>query len=472
VTSRPPQLRRTKIVCTIGPVSSSSEQLAQLMDAGMNVARLNTSHGTIEDHVATTARIRDVARMEGKTIGVLADLAGPKPRTKAMGGVAIQLETGAEVRLATEECPACELVIDYPDLLGDIQAGERVLIDDGNLALTVVGLRDEHLICHVEQGGIVLPRKGVNFPDSRLSTRAITQRDEAAIEAGVAAGVDFFGLSFVSSAEDVRHARELIKMAGGDTPIIAKIERKLAVEHLDEIVAEADGVMVARGDLGVELPPEEVPVWQRRIIAAASRARKPVITATQMLESMIHSPRPTRAETSDVANAVWDESDAVMLSAETATGRFPVEAVRMMDRIVRRAEAESPAGLRAHSHLIALAVRHVVEADSNVRAVVCFTNSGYTAQLISKVHVDLPIYGLTPNALVARRLTLARSVVPIETPLVYSADEMLRMVDRVMMSTGLLHDGEEVVVVASLPLAHQGRTNFIKLHHVGESMRP
>jgi pyruvate kinase len=305
---------------------------------------------------------------------------------------------------------------------------------------------------------------------------ALTDRDRDAIKAGVQAGVDFFAISFVRDAEDVVHARELIASLGADTPIIAKIERRQAVANLDAILAEADGAMVARGDLGVELLPEEVPVQQRRIIAASARNMIPVITATQMLESMVDSPRPTRAESSDVAHAVWEYSDALMLSQETAIGHYPVECIAMMDRIIRRAEEEGSDGEPAlspdtddHSYVVAIAARSIVASDTNMRGVVCFTRSGYSAFLLSKVHPNAPIFAITANEPIARRLSLARSVIPIVGPVVESSEAMLAMVDRVLREGRHVADGEEVVIVGSMPVNASGTTNFLKLHRLGES---
>ena len=354
---------------------------------------------------------------------------------------------------------------------------ECVLIDDGNVELFVEAVRDDCLECRVVHGGSLKPGRGVTFPQSNLTMKALTARDREAIAAGVTAGVDLFALSFVAAASDIVETRDFIASFGADIPIVAKIERRRAIENLDAILAEADGAMVARGDLGVELPPEDVPVQQRRIIASAGRNMIPVITATQMLESMVMSPRPTRAESSDVANAVWDLSDALMLSEETAVGLFPVESVAMMDRIIRRAEEfASPDILPTtngdgddHSYVVALAARRIVESDPNTKAIVCFTRSGYTALLLSKVHPATPIIAISPSETVCRRLALARSVVPVLGPLVDTSEKMLHMVDEVLVKGQHMQEGEEVVVVASLPVRASGTTNFLKLHRIGES---
>lgn len=475
-------MRRTKIVCTLGPASLSAETVAAMLRAGMDVARLNTSHGTIDEHVGAVALVREVAGRAGKPVAILMDLGGPKLRTgPTAGSRALDLRAGSSVRLTNRPVEGTEtlLTVEYPRLMEDVATGDGVLLDDGRIELVVKGVSKEGLDCRVVFGGVLEAHKGVNFPGSNLTAPAVTERDREAIEAGVRAGVDLFALSFVRDASDIRLARSIINGSGADTPVIAKIERRQAMERLDEILAEADGAMVARGDLGVELPPEDVPVQQRRIIASASRNMIPVITATQMLESMVDSPRPTRAESSDVANAVWDLSDALMLSEETAVGRYPVEAVAMMDRIIRRAEEAGVTEVEAlvspetddHSYVVALAARRIVESDENMRGIVCFTRSGYTALLLSKVHPNAPIFAITPNESVCRRLSLARSVVPMPGPLVDSSEKMLRMVDAMLLAGSHVGEGEEVVVVASLPVQAAGTTNFLKLHRVGESAR-
>lgn len=475
-------MRRTKIVCTLGPASSRRETIAAMIRAGMDVVRLNTSHGTLEEHLASVIIVREVAAAEGKQVGVLMDLSGPKLRTgETEGGLPIRLENGAITRLTAHPVvgTSVEFTVEYPRLTEDIRAGDHVLLDDGKLELEVLHSAPDGLECRVVLGGLLGPHKGVSFPNTNLTMPALTERDQEYLRAGVRAAVDFLALSFVRDAEDILRARELLHSLDADIPIIAKIERRQAVDNLDAILAEADGAMVARGDLGVELPPEDVPIQQRRIIAAAGRNMIPVITATQMLDSMVDSPRPTRAESSDVANAVWDLSDALMLSQETAVGHYPVETVAMMDRIIRRAEGEqtfdrdattwAPPDADDHSYVVALAARRIVESDPNMRGVVCFTRSGYTAFLLSKVHPNAPIFAITPSDAVARRLSLARSVVPVLAPVVKTTDEMLEVVDRLLVDHHLVAAGEEVVVVASLPVEVAGTTNFLKLHRVGET---
>jgi len=471
--------RRTKIVCTLGPASLDPGVIAAMIRAGMDVARLNTSHGRLSEHVQAARLVRQVAAAEGKTVGVLMDLGGPKLRTGAtQDGAPLDLADGATIRLVPAGAAPRPgtLSVSYARLTEDIAPGETVLLADGAVELFVEAVSEEGLDCRVVHGGVLEANRGVTFPHSNLAMTALTPRDREAIAAGVEAHVDFFALSFVGTADDVLEARAAIAALRADIPIIAKIERRKAVENLDAILEEADGAMVARGDLGVELPPEDVPILQRRIIEAAARKMIPVITATQMLESMVSSVRPTRAESSDVANAVWDLSDALMLSEETAVGRFPVETVAMMDRIIRAAEAAAPSELAApapqtddHSFVVALAARRIVESDANMRAIVCFTRSGYTAFLLSKVHPNAAVIAITPNESVCRRLALARSVIPIFGTMVATSEEMLHLVDSALIGGGHVAPGEEVVVIASLPVQAAGTTNFLKLHRVGES---
>jgi len=475
-----PPLRHTKIVATLGPASNNPHTLTGMIDAGLDVVRLNTSHGLIEEHRSSVALVRECADAKGKSVAVLMDLGGPKLRTGPTdGGRPLSLVTGASIHLTNAPVHGSEslVTVDYPFLLDDVRRGDTVLLDDGRIELRVVGVSATSLECVVVVGGLLGQNKGVAFPASTLTLPALTDRDREAIVVGVECGVDLFALSFVNSPSDIELARSVILAAGSDTPIVAKIERRQAVEQLDAIIAEADGVMVARGDMGVDLSPEEVPIQQRRIIESAARNKVPVITATQMLESMVDNPRPTRAEASDVANAVWDFSDALMLSAETAVGRFPVETVAMMDRIIRRAEAEMPAvGNPApwsapadHSYVISVAARSIIAADPHLKAIVCFTNSGYSALLMSKAYPGVPIFALSPNLAVVRRLSVARSVIPVVAPSVGSVEALFASVDDVLLRHDFVQPGDEVLVTGSLPVEVAGTTNFLKLHTVGES---
>ncbi len=475
-------MRATKIVCTIGPSSANEDVLVDMIRAGMDVARLNTSHGSLEEHRRLFDLVRRASRRAGKDVGILMDLAGPKLRTgPTVGGRPLNLVQGQRVRITNELVHGTEelFTIAYPNLLTDLRPGARILLDDGAIELEVESVERDHLVAKVVYGGLLGPNKGVHFPSAELTAPALTEADREAMRLGAELGVEYFALSFVRRPDDLLEARALLDDLRADIPLIAKIERRQALPHLDEIVEASDGVMVARGDLGVEVGPEDVPVWQRRIIDAAGRHKVPVITATQMLESMIESPRPTRAEASDVANAVWDRSDALMLSGETAVGRYPVLAVAMMDRIIRKAEEvlhEVPVQLPPsreddHSFVIALAARQIVESDPNMRAIVCFTKSGYSALLLSKVYPRTPIFAISPSDAVCRRLRLARSVYPLYGEWVDTSEEMFELVDRAVAKDGWLREGEEVVVVASVPVRAMGTTNFLKLHQLGETKR-
>jgi pyruvate kinase len=477
IPSQPAVLRRAKIVCTLGPASESVQTIRAMIRAGMDVARLNTSHGTMAHHIEVCSRVRTAAGAENKPVAVLLDLGGPKLRTGDIGESGpVYLANGSTVIVTngTALTTGDHISIDYPSLYDDVAPGDPILLDDGSVELAVVERSAKGLVCRVVFGGTLAAKRGVSLPATKLAMPSLTERDQEAIRVGVQMNVDFFAQSFVCEAKDLTYARARINQCGGDVPIIAKIERRLAIANLDEVMAEADGAMVARGDLGVELPPEDVPVQQRNIIASAARQKIPVITATQMLESMVNSPRPTRAEASDVANAVWDMSDALMLSGETAIGRYPVEAVEMMDRIIRKAESapgESvppapEAGMDDHSYVIALAARRIVESDPNLKAVVCFTSSGYTAVLMSKVHPAVPIYALSPHEQVVRRLSLARGVIPLRTRLASTADAVFELVDETLLEHRAVDPGEEVLVVAGMPVAAAGTTNFVKLHQV------
>lgn len=471
--------RRTKIVCTLGPASFAPDTISAMISAGMDVVRLNTGHGVIADLTEVIANVRTVAARHDKPVAILVDLAGPKIRTRDLKDdepIALREDELVAVSDGFQLTGPGRIGVDYPQLAAHVLPGHRILLDDGSIELEVVSSAQDVLECRVLAGGQLGARKGVALPQSELTLKALTDRDREAIAVGVRAEVDFFAVSFVADAAHVQAARLAINSAGGDTPIIAKIERKQAVKNLDAIMDASDGAMVARGDLGVELPPEEVPVQQRRIIAAAAQHLIPVITATQMLESMIHARRPTRAESSDVANAVWDYSDALMLSGETAVGDHPVETVAMMDRIIRAAETVLPSTVGQptdrlggdRSLIVAIAARRMAEADPETAAVVCYTSSGYTAFLLSKIHPGVPIVALSPHESVCRRLSLARGVTPLLCPFTETTEEMLRAGDIALLAAGLLTKGDKVVVAGSLPMRATGTTNFLKLHTVGE----
>lgn len=466
-------MRLAKIVATLGPASSDPEIVRAMIRAGMDVARLNTSHGTLAGHAKMVKVVRDAAAAEDKPVAILLDLAGAKLRTgPCAGDGVVELRAGESIELMPGESESSSerIYVSYERLAEDVLPGQRVLLADGDAELIAEEPTGTGLRCRVIDGGEIGPRKGVAFPDSDLALPALTDDDEAAIEMGVREKVDYFGLSFVGQASDVRRVKDRVAFHGGDTMVIAKIERRQAVERLEEILIEADGAMVARGDLGVELPLEQVPIEQGRIIRASSRKLRPVITATQMLDSMIDSLRPTRAEASDVANAIWDLSDAVMLSGETAVGRYPVQTVAMMDRIVRAAESAPPQKdapapdleTDNHSFVIADATRRMVEYDDNIKAIVCFSTSGTTAFLLSKVHARVPIYALSPYVQTIRRLALARAVVPLDCQLPDNAEEMLTMATACWLVGGISRVGPRWWWCRAFPCRREGpRTSSI-----------
>lgn len=444
----------------------------------MRVARLNFSHGTHETHAQYLATVRQTSQDAGCAVSVIADLQGPRIRVGDLPDP-ITLEEGSEVWLTEQAGDPHAIPIVLPRLAQQLVPGARVLLDNGLIELRVLAQEPPRVRCRVTEGGVLQSQKGVNLPDLALDLPAVTTKDRADLEFALAHDVDYLALSFVRSAEDVRHLRALTRQLGReDVPIIAKLEKPQAVTHLDDILAQADGVMVARGDLGVELPLEQVPLVQKQIIARANRLAVPVITATEMLESMIEEYRPTRAETSDVANAVLDGTDAVMLSGETAIGKHPVQAVRMMARIVHQAETalegrapwqpgelESPFDYaNAVGHCACLAA-----TDLKASAIVAFTRSGLTARLISKYHPPLPIIALSPEVRTCRRLPLLWGVRPVLTESIADTDEMLRQVDGVLLRSGLTQRGDLVVITAGLPSVARQPTNMMKVHRVGES---
>jgi pyruvate kinase len=473
--------RRTKIVCTIGPASHAPETLRQLIDAGMDVARLNFSHGTHAEHAQVIADLRAIAADLGRPVAILQDLQGPKIRTGELRGhQPVTLADGATFTITSQDMTgdASGVCTTYADLPNDVQPGDRILLADGLIELRVVGVAPPEVTCQVVHGGELAEHQGINLPGVSVSAPALTEKDRDDLRFGVAQGVDYIALSFVRRPEDLTAARQAIFEASAPgtapIPLIAKLEKPEAIERLDEILAASDGVMVARGDLGVELPLEQVPGLQKRIIRAANRLRLPVITATQMLESMITNARPTRAEVSDVANAILDGTDAVMLSGETAAGRFPVETVRVMARIAAETEAS---GTTAHpvaeeavtaAQAISEAARTLADA-ARVRYIVVFTRSGSTAHLISKERPGVPIIAFTPDPAVARCLNLWWGVSPQPTNLMETTEALITWVDLQLQVQGLAQRGDTIVILGGMPVARQMKTNFIKLHRVGDA---
>jgi pyruvate kinase len=463
--------RRTKIVATLGPASSTPEVIEALFHAGADVFRLNFSHGSHEDHLARLNAIRALEKRAGRPIGVLADVQGPKLRVGTFGGGRVALQTGQTFRLDLSAVPGdrTRVALPHPEIIAAARIGATLLIDDGKVRLRVTRARPDHLETEVVVGGPVSDRKGVNVPDVTLPIPALTEKDRRDLAFALEHGIEYVGLSFVQKPEDVAEARKIID---GRAWIMSKLEKPSALEALDEIVALSDCVMVARGDLGVELPPEAVPLAQKRIVKACRRAGKPVVVATQMLESMISAPTPTRAEASDVATAVFDGADAVMLSAESAAGSFPREAVAMMDRIVSRVEADptwreiteatrNPPE-RSTADAITAAARQVA-ATIEAEAIATFTMSGATALRMGRERPDAPILGLTPRMETARRLAVVWGVHPVVTADVHSMTETVSKSLRIAAQEGFLRQGDEIVVIAGVPFGASGTTNALRV---------
>ena len=473
--------RRTKIVATIGPASQNDEMIRHLLRSGMNVARLNLSHGTHEDHTLVVNRLKSAANEMQIPLCILLDLQGPKIRIGKLQKDEIHLVKDQIVTLTTQSdvLNPGEILVDFAELPQSVHPGGRILLDDGNLELRVQKIEPSKVIAQVIVGGILKSNKGISLPDAHLQISALTEKDVYDLEFGLKLGIDAIALSFVRSKKDIQMLRDRIILIAPDlenTPIIAKLERQEAIEHLDEIVEAADGVMVARGDLGVEMLPQEVPIAQKRIIECANRHAKVVITATQMLESMIHNPRPTRAEASDVANAIFDGTDAVMLSGETAVGEYPIQAVEMMASIICQAEAHveewghwhGPAVVDSQgddTKFMSLAVRELAH-DRNVAAIAVFTMSGRTALCMSKTRPGVPILAFTPDIRTFHRLELYWGVTPYLVPNSNTLEEMLDDVDSVMKASGSILPGQQVVLTSGFPVATICPTNLALLHTI------
>ena len=480
-------MRRTKIVATIGPASRDRKTLARLVEAGADVLRLNFSHGEPAQHKEVIALAREVAQERGRALALLQDLSGPKIRT---GNVrdpdGIVLRDGSRIAITTDETVEGtpeRIATTYDPLPRDVKPGDRILLDDGNLELRTLATRDDTVECEVVHGGRLRSHKGMNLPGVKLSTPALTEKDRRDLAFGVENGVDYVALSFVRQPADVVEAKSLIAARGARIPLVAKIEKREAVDHLAAILEVTDGVMVARGDLGVELSTEEVPTLQKRIIQAANAAGKVVITATQMLESMIERPRPTRAEASDVANAILDGTDAIMLSAETAAGRFPVESVETMARIagyteeheamkdrlttlLRREAGAARGGNNASPVAQGLArVAATLAAELDCRLIVAFTESGATARLVSSFRPRATIVAITHRPEVYRQLALYWGVVPLPFPLVDTTDEMILGGQALLKERGLVRPGERVLMLAGQTHS-AGATNMLRVHTI------
>jgi len=470
--------RKTKIVCTIGPASSKPEVIARLIDAGMDVARLNFSHGTWEEHAEAIRTVKQLSGQKGRPVAILQDLQGPKVRLGAFRGGSATVHPGDQFTLTTREVEGTEKIasVGYDRLATEVKAGDQVFIDDGLIHLEVLRTDGVHVVCRVLQGGLLTNHKGLNIPGVAISVPAVTEKDLTDLEFGVEQGVDYVALSFVRTSKDISRVKELLKRRKVEIPIIAKLERPKAVRNLDGILEVADGVMIARGDLGVEMPLEEVPLLQKQIIRKANLHGVIVITATQMLDSMIEHPRPTRAEVSDVANAIFDGTDAVMLSGETASGAYPVEAVRVMAQVAMEAERGLPPGApfphepgSAQTFPDAIseaACRAAVETKA--RAIVAFTQTGSTARLISRFRPATPVIAFTPNERVRHRLCLYWGVIPKIMAPIEHVDEMIQKIDDALVADGAAAKGDVLVIVSGVPIGTKGRTNLLTLHRVGE----
>ena len=473
--------RRVRIVATVGPASRDEATVAAMISAGMDVARLNLSHGTHDDHERAIAIIRRAAARAGRPVAIMADLQGVKIRVGAIQGGEAILEAGMPFMLTTRLVPGnAECVsIDWPTLPADVRPGNHLLLDDGRLQVEVIDVKGDDIRTRVLVGGVLMPHKGVNLPGVRISAPSLTEKDRADIAFALENSLDAIALSFVRSAENVAHARQaVLALDPSQTrfPLIAKLERAEAVENLEAITEVADGLMVARGDLGVEMSAAVVPTAQKRIIQAANLRGKLVITATQMLETMITNPAPTRAEASDVANAVYDGTDAVMLSGETAVGQYPVEAVRTMALILEEAEQHLDQWGRWSGPDIvdtqddALAIAHAAKElalDRDVAAIAVFTRTGRAARLMSKERPAVPILAFTPEAASYPRMAMMWGVVPYLVPEANTLEEMLAHVEAAMIAASPIQAGQQVVLIAGLPLSVPGPPNFVLLHTVG-----
>jgi pyruvate kinase len=467
--------RQTKIVCTIGPATDSPDMIRRLMEAGMNVARLNFSHGTREQHARAISLIREISARLRLPVAILQDLSGPKIRIGSMAsGSAAALTGGTTFELVAEEIPGDEhrvSVTYFTALAEKLKPGDRVFLADGSIQLKVIDTDASGIRCEVMTGGELRSRQGINAPGVSLGIPAVTEKDLVDLDFGIDKGVDFVALSFVRQTSDLIPVKDAIQRSGSDIPVIAKIEKHEALNNIDEIIDAADGVMIARGDLGIEIPLERVPVMQKMIINKAGIKGKPVITATQMLESMIQNARPTRAEVTDVANAIFDGTDAVMLSGETAIGKYPVRAVEMMDKIARSTEEVLPYEeiLRQRrasiEHTIPDAISHAAcytALDIDAKAIICCTQSGYTARMVAKYRPRPTIIAVTPLETTFRRLALLWGVLPLKIGHTENTDDMMERAKAASKEAGMVSAGDAVVITAGVPIGVPGKTNIIK----------
>lgn len=467
-------MRRTKIVCTIGPASDAPETIEKMILAGMNVARLNFSHGTQAEHAQKITLIREIAGRQGRAVAILQDLAGPKIRIGSLASGPVRLKPGEIFTLTARDVPGDdrEVSVTYRDLPRDVQVGDTLLLADGALEMKVEGVEGNDIACRVVCGGELSSHKGINLPTRSIHAPILTEKDLSDFAFGLKQGVDYAALSFVRTARDVQIARDFMKQQGREVPLIAKIEKHEALLNLDAIIAAVDGVMVARGDLGVEIPMEQVPFFQRQIIAKANLAGKPVITATQMLKSMVDAPRPTRAEVSDVANAILEGTDAIMLSEESASGNYPIEAVQAMARIAGETEKSLPFTEWTHKYeeedkneQMAVAQAACALAENiHAAALITLTKSGSTARFVARYKPACPILAFTPSEATYRQLALVWGCLPVMLPMEAAIEPLVIGAMRAAGATGLVKTGESVVITAGIPLQTSGITNLIKVH--------
>jgi len=475
-------MRKTKIVCTLGPATNSEEMITRLIKGGMNVGRLNFSHGTHENHRTMIQAIRKVAAKLDKPIPILQDLQGPKLRVGKIKSGLVELKKGNTISITNNDILGDETIISttYKHLPDDVKPGDTILLDDGLIQLKVKEKKSNQILCQILEGGKLSDNKGINLPGVAISQPSFTKKDLQDLLFGIKHGVDMVAISFVRSPDDVMKVKDIIKEHNKDILVIAKLEKPEAIRHVEEIIDSSDGVMIARGDLGVELPLQKVPSLQKNIIRMAIQKGKPVITATQMLESMRHNSRPTRAEVSDVANAIFDGTDAVMLSAETATGNYPVTTVKTMAKIISEAEQASDHILAQHlsptekTMSIADAISHsACEAAEylKVKAIVAFSKSGFTARMVAKYRPNTHIIAFSPAEIVQRQLNLSWGVCPLKMEFLNNTDRIIHQTEKILLEKKLVKTGDMIVILLGAPVFIKGTTNLMKLHIVGEGTK-
>ncbi len=472
-------MKSTKIVCTIGPSSHDENTIAEMIKKGMNIARMNLSHGSYQFHSETVEMTRKASEMLHEYTGILLDLQGPKIRTGKLEKEPVVLNRGDKITLTTEETPGDwkRLSINYSQLPEEAEIGERIFLDDGNIELTVVDILEKSIVCSIVNGGVIRSFRGINLPDTKISTPALTEKDIKDLDFGLEMEVDYIALSFVRRPEDIIDLKERISKKRKDTPVVSKIEKPEAIDNIDEIIKVSDAIMIARGDLGAETSPQDVPILQKMIIKKCNRAGKPVITATQMLESMISHPRPTRAEASDVANAIFDETDAVMLSGETAIGEYPVESVKVMADIAKKTENEMnkvksfgrdqskfPQG-KSVADSVCFSAYKITEL-LKPKLIVSFTMSGRTAVLMSKYRPPVPIIAMSPREEVLKRLSLYWGVRGVNIGMVQSTEELLDTAEDLIIKNKLCKENETVLFIGGVPVLAGEEANMMKVHKV------